>query len=101
MSDSCDHIDCSLPGSSVHGFSQARIRSGLPFPSLGDVPNPGIEHGSPALQADSLPPEPPGNPSHFLNQLKKLSELKLRMVKAGWKIKHMHPEEKEQGINLI
>ena len=32
----------------------------MPFPSLGDVPNPGIEHGSPALQADSLPSEPPG-----------------------------------------
>ena len=92
MSDSCDLTDCSLPGSSVHGVSQARIRSGLPFPSLGDVPNPGIEHGSPVLQADSLPPEPPGKPSHFLNQQqKKISELKLRMVKAGWKIKHMHP----------
>ena len=34
-------------------------RSGLPFPSRGDLPNPGIE---PALQADSLPSEPPGKP---------------------------------------
>ena len=35
--------------------------SGLPFPSLGDLPNPGIEPGSPALQADALSSEPPGN----------------------------------------
>ena len=34
--------------------------SGLPFPSPGDLPDPGIEPGSPALQADSLPSEPPG-----------------------------------------
>ena len=33
--------------------------SGLPFPSPGDLPNPGIEPGSPALQADALPSEPP------------------------------------------
>ena len=36
--------------------------SGLPFPSPRDLPNPGIEPGSPALQADSLPSEPPGKP---------------------------------------
>ena len=35
-------------------------RSGLPFPSPGDLPNPGIEPGSPALQVDSSPTEPPG-----------------------------------------
>ena len=35
--------------------------SGLPFPSPGDLPDPGIEAGSPALQADALPSEPPGN----------------------------------------
>ena len=45
-----DPMDCSLPGSSVHGISQARIWSGLLFPTLGDLPNPGIEPGSPALQ---------------------------------------------------
>ena len=35
---------------------------GLPFPSPGDLPNPGIELSSPALQADALPSEPPGKP---------------------------------------
>ena len=53
----CDHMDCSLPGSSVHGILQARILSGLPFPSPGDFPDPGVELGSPALQTDSLPSE--------------------------------------------
>ena len=53
-------MDCSLPGSSVHGILQARILE--PFPSPGDFVDPGIEHGSPALQVDSLPSEPPGKP---------------------------------------
>ena len=39
-------------------LSRQEYWSGLPFPSLGDLPNPGIELRSPALQADSLPSEP-------------------------------------------
>ena len=50
----CDPTDCSLSGSSVHGISQARYWGRLPFPSPGDLPDPGIEPASPALQADSL-----------------------------------------------
>ena len=42
------------------GFSRQEYWSGLPCPSPGDLPNPGIEHQSPVLQADSLPSEPPG-----------------------------------------
>ena len=57
VSDSCDPIDCSLPGSSVHGIVQQEYSSGLPFPSPGDLPNPVVEPGSPALQEDSLPTE--------------------------------------------
>ena len=44
------------------GFSRQGYWSGLPFPFPGDLPDPGIEPWSPALQADSLPPEPPGKP---------------------------------------
>ena len=44
------------------GFSRQAYWSGLPFPSPGDLPNPGIEPGSPALQADALSSEPPGKP---------------------------------------
>ena len=53
MSDSCNPIDYSLPGSSVLGILQAKIVEWVPFPSPGDLPNPGIEPGSPALQTDA------------------------------------------------
>ncbi|CAI9156258.1 unnamed protein product [Rangifer tarandus platyrhynchus] len=58
------HQDCSPPGSSVHEIIQARHWSGLPFSSPGDLPGPGIEPGSPALQVDSLPSDP-GKPLFF------------------------------------
>ena len=44
------------------GFSRQEHWSGLPFPSSGDLPDPGIEPGSPALEADALTSEPPGEP---------------------------------------
>ena len=56
----CDPIDGSPPGSPVPGILQARILVWVPFPSPGNLPNPGIEPGSPTLQADALPSEPPG-----------------------------------------
>ena len=43
-------------------FSRQEYWTGLPFPSPGDLPNPGIEPTSPALQAGALRPEPPGKP---------------------------------------
>ena len=46
------------------GFSNQEYWSGLPFPSPGDLPNPGIEPGSPTLQVDSLPAEPAGKPKN-------------------------------------
>ena len=42
------------------GFSRQEYWSGLPCPSPGDLPNPGVEPRPPALQADALPSEPPG-----------------------------------------
>ena len=48
-----DPMDCSPPGSPVHGILQARI-----FPSPEDLPDPGIKPASLSLQADSLPSEP-------------------------------------------
>ena len=53
-------MDCSLPGSSVHRISQARILDGLPFPSLGDIPEPGIEPASPALAGGFFTTDLPG-----------------------------------------
>ena len=43
-------------------LSRQEYRNGVPFRSLGDLPNPGIKTTSPALQVDSLPSEPPGKP---------------------------------------
>ena len=48
------------------GFSRQGYWSGLPFPSLEDLPNLGIEPGSHTLQADALPSEPPGKPGMIL-----------------------------------
>ena len=45
------------------GFTRQEYWSGVPFPSPGDLPDPGIEPWSPALQADALPCEPPGKPT--------------------------------------
>ena len=46
----------------IYSFSRQEFWSGLPFPSPGDLPNPGIEPRSPALQVNSLPAEPQGKP---------------------------------------
>ena len=50
----CDPMDCSPQGSPVHGISQVRILEWVAIPFSGDLPNPGIEPPSPALQAESL-----------------------------------------------
>ena len=57
----CDTVD-----STVHGILQASILDWLPFPSLGGLPNPGIEPRSPTLQSDSSPAETPGEMALFL-----------------------------------
>ena len=54
-------VACQAPLSTE--FSRQEDWSGLPFPSPGDLPDPGIEPGSPALQAYDLPSEPPGKSS--------------------------------------
>ena len=56
----CDPMDCSLLGSLSMEFSRQEYLSGLPCPSPGDFPDPGIEPRSPTFQADSLSSEPPG-----------------------------------------
>ena len=54
------------------GFSGQEYWSGLPFPSPGDLPDPGIEPRSPSLQADALTSEPPGKPHEDEIRLKEL-----------------------------
>ena len=55
----CDPMDYT-----VHGILQAIILERVAFPSPGDLSNPGIEPGSPALQVNSLPAEPQGKPKN-------------------------------------
>ena len=71
MSDSFDPMDTSVHG----GFSKQEYWSGLPCPSPGDFPDPGIKPWSPELQAESLPSEVPGKPENALlrHQMQDLS----------------------------
>ena len=79
VSDSCDPLDCSLSGSSTHGFSRQEYWSGLPSPSPGDLPEPGIEPSSPAspaLQADSLPQRRQGSPMGERGQVREYTSVR-------------------------
>ena len=60
----CDPWTVAFQAPLSMGFSRQEYWSGLPCPPPGDLPNPGIEPRSPALQADSLPAEPPGKPKN-------------------------------------
>ena len=69
------------------GFSRQEYCSGLPFPSPGDLPNPGIELGSPALQVYSLPSEP-------------LSELGKSMIREAYRMNPLWMCERDGGREL-
>ena len=58
----CDPMDLAYQAPPSIGFSRQEYWSGLPFPSSGDLPNPGIKPGSSTLQTGTLPSEPPGSP---------------------------------------
>ena len=59
----CHPTDCSPQAPLCMEFSRQEYCSGLPFLSPGDLPNPGIEPRSPALQVDFLPSESPAKPN--------------------------------------
>ena len=59
--------NCSLPGSTVHGFFQARILKRIAISFSGDFPNPGIEPMSPALIGRFYIIEPPGKPDWIIS----------------------------------
>ena len=59
-------VSCSVMSDSVHVILQSRILQWVgSIPSPGDLPNSGIEPGSPGLQTDSIPSEPPGKPNIY------------------------------------
>ena len=84
------------------GFSRQEYWSGLPFPSPGDLPNPGIKPRPPPLQADSLPAEPQGKPKNtgvgslsllqgiFLTQGSNLGLLHCRQILYCWATREAH-----------
>ena len=61
------------------GFSRQEYWSGLPFPSPGDLPDPGIESKSPSLRADALTSEPPGETEKKSTQGERPPDLLLRL----------------------
>ena len=72
-------------------FSREDTGVGKPFPSLGDLPNPGIKPRSPTLQADFLPAEPPGKPKNtgvgslsLLQQIFPTKELNWGFLHCKW-----------------
>ena len=79
------------PGSSIHGIFQARVLEWVAVSSPGDLPNPGIKPGSPALQADALLAELLGEPPNMVRLLSRifidtfLGKLVLGMVSEKWK----------------
>jgi len=72
------------------GFSRQECWSGLPFPSPGDLPDPGIELGSPSLQADALPSEPPGKPLE-------LEDRTIEITQSGKQKLDLQKSESEQS----
>ena len=82
MSDSYNPMDCSLPLSM--GFSRREYWSALPFPSPEDFPDPGIEPGAPALQADSLPTELWGKLIKILETTIYIQSMNSCMAKTHW-----------------
>ena len=68
------------------GFSRQQYWNGLPFPSPGDLLDPGIEPGSPALQADALLSESPGKPPSHTNKVLGKTEGKRRRRRQRMKL---------------
>ena len=96
------------PGTAAHqapqsmGFSRQEYWSGLPFPSPGDLPDPGIEPRSPALEADALTSEPPGKPEKF--NLPRLNQEEIEIMnnlntstEIEAVIKNLPPKNKSPG----
>ena len=86
------------------GFSKRDYWNGLPFPSPRDLPNPGIEPRSPALQADSLPSEPSGKPKPAQTMLLATpwapASSSLQWAGSSWLVflSHQRPRSRSEGL---
>ena len=65
-------------------FPRQEYWSGLPFPSPGDLPDPGVEPKSPTLQADSLPTETQGSPQGARGEKKQVDSPCVSLLCRGW-----------------
>ena len=79
------------------GFSRQEYWSRLPFPSPGDLPNPGIEPGSPALQADALLSEPPTRSPNLFRSILPECKRTIKLLSSHLKL---GVEEKSSGLML-
>ena len=84
---------CILPGLSVYWIFQARVLDGVPLPSPGDLPDPGIKPRSPALQADALPSEPPGKPLSHQGRYYEVAIIHRELCK-----KDLHDPDNHDGV---
>ena len=83
-------------------FSRQEYWSRLPFPSPGDLPNPGVEPGSPTLQADTLSSEPPGGtglPKHLSNVFKGYNQHLL--ISGPSFCPYSHPQREKIGKKAL
>ena len=89
-------MDCSPPGSSVHRILQERVLEWVVIPSLGALPDPGIELRSPTLQADPLLSEPPGKPRKL-----GINEDNLSSASIWKKIMKFHQKNRHNSVFII
>ena len=95
----CNPMDCSLPGSTTHGIFQARILEWLPFPSPGDLPDPGIKPTSPAFVGGFFTTEPPGKPQVLFSLEQNMTVLTLSSLSC-WRIPWREEPGGLQSIEL-
>ena len=88
------------------GFSRQEYWSGLSFPSPGDLPNPGIEPWSPALEADALTSEPPGKPNwwysppiRYVSKVISMEVYEMQLIKL-FPFQWEREREREQWITV-
>ena len=86
----CNLVDCSLPGSPVHGFFRQEYWSRLPFPSPGNLPNPEIKSTDPALAGRFFTAEPLGKPTMEYNSVIKKKRKKYCHLQQHGRTREYH-----------
>ena len=96
MCQSCLTLCDPMAYSPSMGFSRQEYWIGWPFLPLGDLPDPGIERGSPALQVDSLPSEPPGKPNFITSEC-----CSLYLIFSMHNLVHTHNSPQGQNSDFL